>query len=57
MLKVKQKVSGCFRSQTLVQYFARIRGYITTLKKNKQKMLLNIQQAFLKNPLLPLMGE
>ena len=53
MIKVKQKVSGCFRSQTHAKYFARIRGYITTLKKNKQKVLENIQQAFLENPFLP----
>ena len=57
MIKVKQKVSGCFRSQTHAQYFARIRGYITTLKKNKQKVFQNIQQAFLKKPFLPIVGE
>ena len=57
MIKVKQKVSGCFRSETHAQYFARIRGYITTLKKNKQKVLENIQLAFSKNPFLPEMAE
>jgi hypothetical protein len=35
MIKVKQKVSGCFRAQTHASYFACIRGYITTLKKNR----------------------
>jgi len=53
MIKVKQKVSGCFRSQTHAQYFASIRGYITTLKKNKERVLENIYQAFLENPYLP----
>ena len=57
MIKVKQKVSGCFRSETHAQYFARIRGYITTLKKNKQKVLENIQLAFSKNPFLPETAE
>ena len=57
MIKVKQKVSGCFRSQTHAKYFASIRGYITTLKKNKQKVLLNIQHAFNNKPFLPVMGE
>lgn len=57
MIKVKQKVSGCFRSQTHAQYFASIRGYISTLKKNNQKVLKNIQQVFLKNPFIPLMAE
>jgi transposase len=53
MIKVKQKVSGCFRSQTHAQYFATIRGYISTIKKNKEKVLDNIQKAFLENPYLP----
>jgi hypothetical protein len=53
MIKVKQKVSGCFRSQKHAQYFASIRGYISTIKKNKQKVLENIQQAFLNNPFVP----
>ncbi len=53
MIKVKQKVSGCFRSQTHAQYFAVIRGYISTIKKNKKKVLLNIQQAFLEKTYLP----
>lgn len=56
MIKVKQKVSGCFRSKAHAQYFARIRGYITTLKKNEQKVLENIQLAFDKNPFLPEMA-
>jgi transposase len=54
MIKVKQKVSGCFRSQKHAQYFASIRGYISTIKKNKQKVLENIQQAFLNNPFIPI---
>ena len=57
MIKVKQKVSGCFRSQTHAQYFARIRGYISTIKKNKQNVLENIQNVFLKKPFMPITGE
>lgn len=54
MIKVKQKVSGCFRSQTHAQYFATIRGYISTLKKNKKPVLHNIRQALLEKPYLPI---
>jgi len=53
MIKVKRKVSCCFRSQAYAQYFATIRGYISTLKKNRQNILDNIQRAFLGNPYLP----
>jgi transposase len=57
MIKVKQKVSGCFRAKTQASYFACIRGYITTLKKNKENVLENIQNAFLKNPFIPVGAE
>lgn len=57
MIKVKQKVSGCFREPAYAEYFARIRGYISTLKKNQQDILLNIQNSFELNPFLPSLAE
>jgi transposase len=57
MIKVKQKVSGCFRSYTHASYFASIRGYISTLKKNNQNVLENIKNVFLENPYVPVAGE
>ena len=56
MIKVKQKISGCFREPSHADYFARIRGYVTTLKKNKQNVLLNIQKSFEENPFIPEIG-
>jgi len=56
MIKVKQKVSGCFRESDYAKYFARIRSYITTLKKNQQEMLVNILNAFEQNYFLPNSG-
>ncbi len=52
-IKVKQKVSGCFRVSNNAKYFARIRGYISTRKKNNKPVLLEIQNAFSDNPLIP----
>ncbi len=57
MIKVKQKVSGCFRSETHASYFTSIRGYISTLKKNDQNVLEKIKSVFLGKPFMPIVGE
>jgi hypothetical protein len=53
MAKVKQNVSGCFRSKAGADYFARIRGYISTVRKNGENVLRALQNAFLGRPYLP----
>ncbi len=53
MMKVQQKISGCFRSTNGADYFCRLRSYISTLRKHGEKVLPSIEQAFLGNPFLP----
>ena len=53
MAKLKQKISGCFRGETGGKIFSRIRGYVSTLRKNDLKILDGIQSTFNQSPKLP----
>lgn len=53
MLKVKQKVSGCFRSPAGADYFCRIRGYISTLRKQEYSILEGLTSVFTGQPYMP----
>jgi transposase len=53
MVKVKQKVSGCFRSDNGADRFCRIRGYISTMRKQHQPILACIESVFLGHPTMP----
>jgi transposase len=57
MLKVQQKISGCFRSIEGGLIFARIRGYISTVKKNNNNVLDAIQGLFKNRPFIPEFAE
>jgi len=50
MMKLKQKISGTFRSLEGAQMFCRIRGYISTLRKQGVNVLEILKQVFLGNP-------
>ncbi len=53
MFKVKQKVSGCFRSPQGADQFCRIRGYISTLRKQGYSVLDGLTSVFAGQPLMP----
>lgn len=53
MVKVKQKVSGCFRADKGADRFCRIRGYISTMRKQHQNILACLESVFLGNPIMP----
>ena len=54
MVKVQQKVSGCFRSRAGAAYFCRIRGYLSTMKKQGQNLLAVLSGTFVGQPPLPI---
>jgi transposase len=53
MIKVKQKISGCFRSYQGSEMFLRARGYISTARKNALNPLDALTDVFKGIPFIP----
>jgi len=53
MIKLRQKISGTFRSFQSLVNFCRIRGYVSTARKNGLNALDALQRVFLGNPFVP----
>jgi transposase len=53
MMKVQQKISGCFRAVTGAEAFCRIRSYVSTVRKHGINVLAALEQVFTGTPFLP----
>lgn len=56
MLKVQQKIAGCFRTPAGATAFCRIRSYVSTVRKQGHNVLTALKQVFAGDPIPVLTG-
>lgn len=57
MIKIKQKISGSFRTPTGAETFCAIRSYISTARKHRLNIINVIHNALSGNPFLPYLAD
>jgi transposase len=53
MMKLRQKISGCFRTEAGVSLFCNLRSYLSTMRKQGVELLTALRSAMVGSPLLP----
>ena len=53
MMKVKQKISGGFRTLAGATQFAAVRGYLSTMRKQGHSVMEALLAAYRGSPLMP----
>ena len=53
MMKVQQKISGAFRTSQGAQVFARIRSYVSTVRKHQRNVFQEMVRLFHNKPFIP----
>ena len=56
MVNVRRKISGCFRSAEGAAMFCRIRGYVSTARKQGRNVMASLTDAFAGRPFDPSAG-
>ena len=56
MMKLQQKISGCFRTPEGATIFCALRSYLSTMDKQGIHLLTALRHLFLGSPLLPSLG-
>ena len=56
MLKAKQKVSGCFRTEKGAAEFCQMRSYVSTMKKQGHGIMEAIKSVFAGETIMPTLG-
>lgn len=56
MMKVQQKISGCFRTSDGATTFCRIRSYVSTIRKQGHNVLFALKNVFAGHPIVPVLS-